>query len=111
LDLLPAKTRTEGKRSAPSLFDPTAPRARREPEADNHAAEARRTHGRAPLGQEDVAAVPLGCAAITFFAARASGEPGVVKRGNAAQPAGKNLVSQRRAASSNSRCQQSRRQV
>jgi hypothetical protein len=28
-------------------------------EADNHTAEARRTHGRAALGQEDVAAVPL----------------------------------------------------
>jgi ACS family tartrate transporter-like MFS transporter len=34
-----------------------------------------------------LAACSLGCAAITFFAARASGELGAVKRGNAAQPA------------------------
>ena len=34
-----------------------------------------------------LAACSFACAVITFFAARASGEPGAVKRGNAAQPA------------------------
>jgi MFS transporter, ACS family, tartrate transporter len=34
-----------------------------------------------------LAACSFGCAVITFFAARASGEPGAVKRGNATQPA------------------------
>jgi ACS family tartrate transporter-like MFS transporter len=34
-----------------------------------------------------LAACSFACAVITFFAARASGEPGAVKRGNVAQPA------------------------